>query len=334
MNYYDILGVSKTSSLEEIKQSYKKLVIKNHPDKGGNKEKFQQIQEAYEVLSDDNKRRQYDNPNQGGFPQGFQFPFQGDFQQGFPNPFNFFNMSNNKNNDQIYKCKITLKDVYNGVTKTFNIKRKTLCNSCKKKCDMCNGVGMVNSGQQIQMGPIIQIIQKQCEKCAGSGIIKNTISCTPCNSSGYIHKEKNINLKIPKGVEEGKEYIFEEWGEQSNKPNEKSGNFIVRINIENDNIFTRSGLDLHYETNINIYESIAGKKLEIPYFGETLYIDTSNFCVINPNKEYIVLEKGLVNENGTKGNLYIKFKIEYPEKILNEEESLLLSNLFKKLKLY
>ena len=91
---------------------------------------------------------------------------------------------------------------------------------------------------------------------------------------------------------------------------------------------------MHYETNINIYESIAGKKLEIPYFGETLYIDTSNFCVINPNKEYIVLEKGLVNENGTKGNLYIKFKIEYPEKILNEEESLLLSNLFKKLKLY
>lgn len=331
MNYYDILGVSKNSSLEEIKQSYKKLVIKNHPDKGGDKEKFQRIQEAYEVLSDENKRREYDNPNpfqQGGgfpgFPQGFPF------QQG---PFNFFNNTPKKNYDQTYNCKITLKDVYNGITKTFNIKRKSLCNSCKKKCDMCNGSGMINTGQQIHIGPIVQIIQRQCDMCVGVGVIKNTISCVNCNSSGYIHKEKTINLKIPKGVENGKEYIFEEWGEQSNTPNEKSGNFIIVINVENDNVFTRSGMDLHYETKINIYESIAGKKLSIPYFGETLNIDTSNFCVINPNKEYIVLEKGLVNENGTRGNLYIKFNIEYPERVLNEEESLLLNNIFKKLKL-
>jgi DnaJ-class molecular chaperone len=142
-----------------------------------------------------------------------------------------------------------------------------------------------------------------------------------------------IEIHIPKGVENNKQYIYEGWGEQAVKPNEKSGDFIIRLNVENHDIFERDNLDLKHKTQITLYESIIGKELIIPYFEEKIVINTNIFGIINPEKEYIVLEKGLRNEMNQKGNLKIIFKIIYPEKTFNNDEINDITNIFKKLNL-
>ena len=331
-SHYETLGVQKTSSKDEIKSAYHKLAKVYHPDKNtGNdaKEKFQKIQEAYETLSDDEKRAQYDNPQ----PQ-FNIPpdFHQNFQQGFP--FNIFNMQqpqqqNLKKNNEYYTFKIKLSDVYFGITKNFNIKKKVMCVKCKIKCTMCNGNGAIQ-GQRIQMGPFVQFINQMCPLCSGNCVIRNNIACSDCSSSGFKIKEKHIELKIPKGIEDGKEYLFEEWGDQSVKPNEKSGDFIIRIEIQKNDLFYRDNLNLTYTTQISLFESIIGKEIKIPFFDEMIDLNTNRFGIINPKKEYIIVEKGLKNEKNERGNLKIKFEIIYPEQLLTPEEIIAITDTLKK----
>ena len=329
-NYYEILEVSKTASTEEIRQSYRKLARTNHPDKGGDAETFKKIQTAYETLSDDQKRNQYDNPNQ--MPSFFQ---NGGMPDGFP--FNmFFNMNgggnrNVKKDDEIFNCKITLKDVFYGTNKTFNIKRKYICEICKKHCNDCNGTG--TRTQQIHMGPMIQLINQPCGTCNGTGSTKSN-NCSDCQS-GFKTKEKNIDLIIPKGVEHGKQYKYAGWGQQKTKTNEIDGDFIINIQVEPHSFYKRDKLNLYCNIDINLVESIIGKSLEIPYLNDIpLQIETKKFGIINPNKDYIIAEQGLMNEYGNKkGDLYIKFNITYPERVLKDIELELLRDVFTGLKL-
>jgi molecular chaperone DnaJ len=333
-SHYETLGVQKTSSKDEIKNAYHKLAKVYHPDKNtGNdaKEKFQKIQEAYETLSDDEKRAQYDNPE----PQ-FNIPhnFTQNFQQGFP--FNIFNMhqpqQNLKKNNEYYTFKIKLSDVYFGINKNFNIKKKNMCNKCKIKCTLCNGNGVIQ-GQRIQMGPFVQFVNETCPSCSGNCVIRNNVNCNDCGSSGIIIKEKHIELKIPKGVEDGKEYLFEEWGEQAIKLNEKSGDFIIKIEVQKNDLFYRDNLNLTYTTQISLFESIIGKDIKIQHFDEIIDLNINRFGIINPKKEYIIVEKGLKNEKNERGNLKIKFEILYSDKILTPEEIIMISDIFKKINL-
>jgi molecular chaperone DnaJ len=329
-SHYETLGVQKTSSKDEIKTAYHKLAKVYHPDKntGNNaKEKFQKIQEAYETLSDDEKRAQYDNPQP-------PFNFSQNFQQGFH--FNIFNMrqhpQNLKKNNEYYTFKINLSDVYFGINKNFNIKKKNMCNKCKIKCTMCNGNGVIQ-GQRIQMGPFVQFVNETCPSCSGNGVIRNNVNCVDCGSSGTIIKEKHIELKIPKGVEDGKEYLFEEWGEQAIKLNEKSGDFIIKIEVQKNDLFYRDNLNLTYTTQISLFESIIGKDIKIQHFDEIIDLNINRFGIINPKKEYIIVEKGLKNEKNERGNLKIKFEILYSDKILTPEEIIMISDIFKKIDL-
>jgi molecular chaperone DnaJ len=333
-SHYETLGLQKNASKYEIKTAYLNMAKVYHPDKNtssGAKEKFQKIQEAYEVLSDDEKRAQYDNPQ----PQ-FNIPpeFHQNFQQGFP--FNIFNMNqpqqqqNQKKNNEYYNFKIKLSDVYFGINKNFNIKKKVMCEKCKINCTMCNGAGTIQ-GQRIQMGPFVQFINQMCPTCTGNCVIRNNnISCNDCNSSGFKIKEKNITLNVPIGVENGKEYIFEEWGEQAVKSNEKSGDFIIRIEIQKHDLFHRDNLNLIYTTQISLFDSIVGKEIKIPYFDELIELNINKFGIIDPKKEYVIVEKGLKNEKGERGNLKIKFEIIYPNRVLVPEEIIVLTDIFKK----
>jgi DnaJ-class molecular chaperone len=332
-SHYETLGLQKNASKDEIKTAYHKLAKVYHPDKNtGNdaKEKFQKIQEAYETLSDDEKRAQYDNPQ----PQ-FNIPpeFHQNFQQGFP--FNVFNMQPpqpqvTKKGTEYYIFKIKLSDVYFGITKNFNIKKKIMCENCRMNCNNCNGSGVIQ-GQRIQMGPFVQFINQGCPTCIGNCVIRNNnINCSVCSSSGFKIKEKHIELKIPKGVEDGKEYVFEEWGEQAIKPNEKSGDFIIKIEIQKHDLFHRDNLNLIYTTQISLFESIVGKEIKISYFDEIIELNTNRFGIIDPKKEFIIAEKGLKNDKNERGNLKIKFEIIYPNRILVPEEIIAITDIFKK----
>jgi DnaJ-class molecular chaperone len=336
INYYEILGLPKTASSDDIKQSYRKLARENHPDKGGSTEVFQNIQSAYEVLSDDNKRREYDMQQEFGgvgppppFPGGFPFP------AGFPFNMFFNQQQNQKPPDTVYTCKLSLKDVYTGTTRKFNVKRKCTCFTCNKPCANCNGTGIIAGAQNIRINNIVQFFNQPCNKCQGNGTIREKdAKCEICNSVGFIEREKFIELVIPRGVENKKQYRYEEWGEQNTKPNDKPSDFVIVIDIEDDDNFRRNGYNLYYTTDISLVESIIGKNLLIPYFDQPIEVNSKEFGIINPNKEYIIIDKGLCSENGEiKGDMYIKFNIKYPERVLENDEIDIIRTSFLKIKL-
>ena len=291
LDYYEILKISKTATTEEIRSSYKNLAKQHHPDKGGYKEKFQEIQTAYEIHSP-------------------QFPF------------NFFNFTANnggdgnilRKKDEIYNCKINLKEVYFGTFRKFHITRKIICENCNIECNNCNGTGFDKNSQRIQLGPFLHIQNQICGLCNGQGY-KKLPFCNNCNNSGTKVKDINIEILIPKGVENGKTYSYEGCGEQAMKKNEINGNFIVIIEIIDDEFFKiGKNFDLIFEHQISLKESLIGKNLIIPHMEEPFVVDIKQFCIINPNKSYIIPKKGLQDELGKKGNLILKFKINYPDR--------------------
>ena len=321
-NYYEILEIQKTATKDEIKQSYKRLAKIHHPDKGGDKEIFQNIQVAYEVLSDDIKRQEYDNPGPnindifgGGMPFGNGgMPFGG-----APFDFLFKNSSKRRNNDRYYTIKITLNDVYNGLKKTLNINNEIKCDNCNKQCSVCKGTG--KQTKIVNMG-FMQIIQEQpCLDCNSYGIIKDSKNCDLCENKGVIINEKILNIVIPKGVENDKHFIFEGLGEQSKNENELSGNLIVIIKIDDSKLFQREGLNLIYNVDINFKDSVIGKKLNIPHLKNQFTISTRAFGIIDPHKRYPLYNKGLQDENDNHGNMYLKFNIDYNIQLSDEQIS-------------
>lgn len=328
-DYYNILGVSKDASANDIKKKYRQLARENHPDKGGNKEHFQKIQEAYETLSDPQKRNEYDNgktPNvhiNGGFP--FEFNFNPFFH-----PQSKPQQPSQKKNDHIYTCKITLRDVFFGITKKIKVQRKRVCVICKADCSQCNGMGQMT--QHIQMGPFTQILNQICQGCSGTGI-KHKSSCDTCKSKGSIPEERVFEVVIDKGVETGRQYIFKGWGEQAIKSNEISGNLVVNIVVEEHDLFKRNGLNLLYKIDIDLKDCIVGKFITIPLFDGDLTITTRGFGVINPHKEYILFERGLRDNSDKKGNLHIIFIINYPEIQFSDNDIQLLTDTFNKVKM-
>jgi len=317
MAYYNILGVPRDASNIDIKKAYQKLAKTHHPDKGGNKENFQKINEAYETLSNPEKRSAYDNPIQSD--NFFNFDFHN----------NFFKKQNIiKKNDHHYFCKVSLKDIFFGTTKKLKVQRVRICRSCKKSCNNCNGNGYTS--HHIQVGPFSQVVQHTCNVCRGTGQEKSNIDCKLCDSNGTIQEEKIFEIQIEKGTESGKQIIFEEWGEQAIKNNEISGSFIVTIQIEKHEHFAKRGMDLVYNIPLTLKESIVGKKVNIPLFDGEFTLDTVGFGIINPNKEYIVFNKGIVKD-GKSGNLHIIFKIQYYEKSFTKDELKLLNETFDKI---
>jgi len=329
-NYYSILEIDKNASEEDIKRSYRKLAMEHHPDKGGDKNLFQEIQEAYETLSDPNKKQQYDHRNLGGNGNGNGIPFNFPFFS-----FNFNNSSNKKfkRENHIHNINISMNDVYNGLTKTFKISKNSKCLKCHQICELCNGDG--NITKHIRLGPITQIINEKCLQCNGYGQTRsNNINCNNCNSSGIISIQQLVEINIPRGVEENKTYVFESWGEQPQNKNELPGDLFVIVKINNDTPFERRGLDLIYKTKLSLRELIIGKNITIPHFnGSSFDIHTRGFGIINPNKQYTIFNKGLRDISNNQGNLHLHFVIDFPNRNLNQEEIDILTNAFNKINL-
>lgn len=328
-DYYKILGISKGASQDDIKSAYKRLARTHHPDRGGDKEKFQNIQEAYETLSDSNKRQKYDSPQDDLFPFAFDHPF---FNQ---NQHQHHHQQQKKQiikkADHLYTCKITLRDVFYGTIKKLKVQRSQVCKACINDCNNCGGNGIIT--KHVQMGPFTQVVQQTCSNCNGSGKTSNSNNCIDCKSSGVIQEENIFEIIIKPGIYNGKKFIFDGWGEQPIRSNETAGSFIVSISIDTDPNFTRSGLDLHYTITLSYRESIIGKDVIIPHFKEAIHLDTRGFGIINPNKNYILYDRGLINESGTVGNMQIKFIINYPERTFNDEELVTLKKVFDSINL-
>lgn len=292
---YEVLGVSKGASDDEIKSAYRKLAKKYHPDaystaseteKKNAEEKFKEISHAYSVLSDKQKKANYDQFGSEDGPQGFGGGSYGggDFGgfedilnnifSGFGGGGGFGGRSANPNAPQKgadirVRLTISFEEAYNGVTKQVKIQRTVTCPGCHgsgakdassiKTCPSCNGTGFITRSQSTIFGK--QMVRSVCSACGGKGKII-TDKCKTCRGAGTIRKESVINVPIPAGVNDGVTLRFSGEG-NSGVNGGRNGDFIVDIAVVPSKIFTRAGNDLYIEVPISFYDAAAGCDLKI-----------------------------------------------------------------------
>lgn len=344
-NLYTALGLSRNNnpSQNEIKKAYKKMAMENHPDKNkGNtkaEDKFKEISNAYEILSDDKKKHVYDqvgdegyNDRQqsGGGGQGmdhadiFERFFRGGghpFGRGgdpFGGSFSF--EEENQTCSTVTKgMGISLEDAYNGINKNISITVTKFCHNCTKMCENCNGQGVVK--QVKSLGVFTQIFNGNCDKCNGVGSIPlANQSCKECGGKCRYTKDVNSHLNIPKGINNGYKTSFPGMGEQPKTSKMKAGDLIIEFRILDHPHFVRKGNDLYYKCELTFIESMIGKNIKIPYFKETIDINTNIFGVVYPGKQYLIEGRGMpILNTQRKGNMFIEFTIKYP-KIKNKDK--------------
>lgn len=340
---YDILGVPRNASDDEIRKKYRKLALKHHPDRNpNNKEenevKFKEISHAYEILKDKEKRKMYDDlgeeglKNMGGGGGGNPFDiFENIFgaRGGFGGGGNPFGRTTRvrRGKDRIEEIPIELEDLYNNTVKKIDIKQKVLCLDCNgsgaknssfiKECSACGGKGMVM--RIINMGPMIQQTTSMCDKCSGKGkLIDEAGICEKCNGSKLVVKKKVISLPIEKGTKDKKKITIPDMAHHDPDADEQ-GDLILVINILDHPKFKRQGYNLVIERNILLSEALCGVKFKIYHLdGREILIKTNE--IVKPNEEYRIPKEGLPKDNYNYGDLIVRFNIIFPETLTNERK--------------
>ena len=310
---YGVLGLTKDASPEEIKKAYRKLAREHHPDKGGDAEKFKKVQEAYETLSDPQKRQNFDQfgtaegPQMGGGGGGVRPEdiFASMFGGGGANPFGFPSRGPVRRPNHDHELKITFEESYKGVSKNLRLTLTKPCQGCVKKCAHCGGRGMVGR----QMGPMM--LQQPCQPCGGQGQAR--IGCAECSQKGHKLENLNLEIKITPGSETGDVITCHGLGEQAQISSEESGDLQFHIRVLEHPDFMRQGIDMVWATKISFEDSVRGRKYVIPHFDGPIEVDTSDWGVIDPREDYVIPNKGFL-VGGNKGRLRISFNVVYPPK--------------------
>jgi molecular chaperone DnaJ len=265
-NFYDVLGVSETATLDEIKKSYRKLAKENHPDAGGNEETFKKISVAYDTIGDEQKRKQYDIQRKNPFGNF------GDMSDMFNNMF-----GGRPNNRQrpTHTLNVTANvgvlDSFLGKKHNLSYKRQTKCDPCngtggdKRTCHICSGSGSVV--RQVGSGMFVQLVQMSCEGCGGRGSII-TNPCFICQGSGTKGEIKNIDISLPHGVDNGQFLRLTGMGDYRN---EVFGDLIIRIDLRPQDNFDKVGNHLIYNAFLDI-EDLKSGNITIPHPEGTLSI--------------------------------------------------------------
>jgi molecular chaperone DnaJ len=345
-DYYEILGVNKSASKDEIKKAFYKLAHKYHPDKKeGDEKKFKEVNEAYQILSDDRKRSKYDQfgagfenmqGGNGGYQQsGFGgFDFSG-FQNGGSADFDFGNLNDifsdfftggmggrrseaRRGRDISTEIQITFRDAVFGVDRKILINKTSNCDTCNGKgakpgtkmetCKKCNGQGRIHEAKRTILGTISST--KICEVCLGVGEIPKEV-CEKCRGAGVLRKEEEIALSIPAGIRDGEMIRMSGLGEAIKKGT--AGDLYIKINVTAHPVFKREGHNLVMSLNLKLSDALLGLEYPIETLDGEIKVKIPEGVSINEILR--VRGKGVPIGKGKRGDLLIKLNIKLPNKI-------------------
>lgn len=351
-NYYDVLSVKKDASADEIKKAFRRLACKHHPDAGGSEEKFKELNEAYEVLSDTEKRKQYDQFGQyfggnmppggppGGHagPGGFSYTVNledvGDLGDLFGNVFSGFAgrggpgraaTSARRGADLQYDVQLMFAEALDGVSKKVEVRRAEKCSVCKgtgaragtsrTTCPTCQGSGNVSQGQGL-FG-----VSRPCPRCQGGGTIIEQ-PCTACRGAGTVAKMKPITVNVPGGATDGGKLRFKGKGEPGTGGG-PAGDLYVITHIKPHPYYSREGADVVMELPISIAEAVLGTEVTIPTpDGGKVKLKVPEGT--QDGRVFRIGGKGAPRLKGKgNGDLKVKVRIAIPSKLTAEQKELL-----------
>ena len=358
-DYYNILGINKSSSKEEIKKAYRKLAHKYHPDKqGGDEKKFKEINEAYQVLSNDQKKSQYDQFgstfDQSGFSgQGSQTGgggginiedlFKGFGEQSQEKSENFGDFGDifgdvfgnrrtryqykQKAKDIIVDLEVSLEDIYSGLEKEIKLRKTVKCPQCKgtgkepgSSMKKCSTCNGRGEVRQTQRTILGSFSRVSiCPDCLGDGKIPEK-NCSKCKGQGRVRQIEVITISIPSGIDDGQIIKLEGHGEAGGKK-EVPGDLYVRIHIKKHKYFIKKGDDIYYQLLIDFTQAALGDKVEIPTLDKKVKLKIP--AGILSGKFLRIKNKGMPKSNGFRGVQYAKLQIKTPQKLSKKAKELL-----------
>mmetsp|Transcript_12375 Transcript_12375/g.18232 ORF Transcript_12375/g.18232 Transcript_12375/m.18232 type:complete len:433 (-) Transcript_12375:502-1800(-) len=323
--YYELLGVEKDATDNDIKKAFRKLALKNHPDKGGDPEKFKDITHAYEVLSDPDKRKLYDMHGEEGVKDGggpsrsaddiFSMFFGGG-RRGESGP--------RKGEDLVHPLKVSLEDLYNGKTVKLAINRDKLCDECEgrggkagaeRMCDVCNGRGVRIQLRQLAPG-MVQQLQSTCPECRGKGkMMREKDKCKgPCKGKKVVKERKVLEVHVDKGMRNNQKVTFH--GESDEAPGQIPGDIIFVIQEKDHPTFKRKGSDLLMTKHISLVEALCGYTFTFDHLdGRSIKVSPPAGQVTKPDSLQMIPHEGMPHHGNpfVKGRLFILFKVDFPD---------------------
>lgn len=353
-DYYEILGVSKTSTKEEIKKAYRKTALKYHPDRNPDdkeaEEKFKEAAEAYEVLSDEQKKARYDRFGHAGMGGAAGGGYGGGQYQNMDDIFDQFGdifgdmfggggfrttstrggarPRGERGSNLRVKLKLTLEEIAEGVTKQIKIKKYNECNTCGgtgakdassfQTCGSCNGAGVVRKVTDTFLGRMQTTVT--CPTCKGEGRIVKA-SCGTCKGEGRTYEEETVSIDVPAGVEDGMQLSMRGKG-NAGKRGGATGDLIIVIEEKEHEDFTRDGRNVIHDLNISFPEAALGAKLEVPTLTGKVSIKIPEGT--QSGKVFRLKGKGMPSINGYgKGDQLVHVSVWTPQKLTKEERKTL-----------